>query len=86
MELITTETTLEAFSNQNEWIVQEPRTGVIYQTRMAMLADGECYLYVIQSGREPCPTYVRASNVGSVIITGKAHLLDTLQRKQFYID
>ena len=85
MKLITEETTLDEFSSENNWLVEDTKTGGIYQMRIAMLHGTECYLYVIQSGADNVPSYVRYLH-GSVIITSKVTLLGTIQLKRFYID
>ncbi|MCK5643026.1 MAG: hypothetical protein KAJ19_19620 [Gammaproteobacteria bacterium] len=85
MELITEKTTIEEFTSEDNWLIEDPKTGAIYQMRAAVLHGGEWYLYVIQSGEMQCPVYVRHLHMGSVIIAPKEALLRTLVRKQFSV-
>ena len=86
MELITEKTTLEEFTSEDNWVIEDTKTGAVYQMRIAMLDDGQYYLYVIQSGADNIPSYARYLHTRAVIITSRVSLLSIVQSKRFYID
>lgn len=85
MELITEKTTIEEFTSEDDWLIEDPKTGAVYQMRVAALHGGEWYMYVIQSGEMQCPSYARRAHNGAVIIASKESLLWVLIRKQFSV-
>ncbi len=85
MELITEDSTIEEFTREANWLVEDPGTGVIYQMRVSTLHVGSYYIYVIQSGDKEMPDYVRRSLNGPVIISSRLALLDAIQGKCFSV-
>lgn len=85
MKLVTDKTTLEEFTNERNWLIEDPESGGIYQMRTSSLHGGEYYVYVIQSGAMQCPTYVRHTHNGSVVIAPMESLLHKIICKQFSI-
>lgn len=85
MKLITAETTLEEFTSEDNWLVKEPKTEMVYQMNVGQLYGVGHYLRVKQSLLSPHVMYVKRCGKQSVLLASKRKLLATMRSKQFYI-